>query len=234
MPAAPAPMTMASQPLSVLMAAASPRHPCACPGRVEVARTRHPAADGRGLSGDCLPLRWRRLASAQPSPATHHAHAGPAQDLAAEDAGATAAHGTPGQGLFGRACRVAVADLQPTGDRSLPARADARRPFSLYAGVAPRAGAGARRRRNLSGVDRDLLAHGQRGRLGADRGGRERGRGDAVLARGLWRVVEPASPLADKLACGSTWIERQSDAEAAAARRRTRGAGGMPLGLTRQ
>jgi len=54
------------------------------------------------------------------------------------------------------------------------------------------------------------------------------------LARGLWRVVEPASPLADKLACGSTWIERQSDAEAAAARRLTRGAGGMPLGLTRQ
>jgi len=48
-------------------------------------------------------------------------------------------------------------------------------------------------------------------------------------------AVEPGSPLADKLACGSTWIERQPDAEAAAERRRlTRGAGGMPPGLTRQ
>lgn len=47
-------------------------------------------------------------------------------------------------------------------------------------------------------------------------------------------AVEPGSPLADKRACGSTWIERQPDAEAAAERRLTRGAGGMPLGLTRQ
>jgi hypothetical protein len=206
-------MMMASQPLSVLMAAASPRHPCACPGRVEVARTRHPAIGGRGLSGDCLPLRWRRLASARPPPATHHTHAAQTQDRAAEDAGATAAHGTLGQGLCGHARRVAVADLRPTGDRRLPARADARRRVSLYAGVAPRAGAGARRRRHLPVVDRDRPAHGQRGCLGADRGGRERDRGGAILARGLWHVVEPASPLADK---------------------RTRGAGGMPLGLTRQ
>ncbi len=35
----------------------------------------------------------------------------------------------------------------------------------------------------------------------------------------FWRAVEPDSPLAKKLACGSTWIEQQRGAESSIARR---------------